>query len=238
MPALFRRRAIWLPTLWGLLLIAGALALATVLLARHANAYFALDEPVRTADGRGAHVLVVEGWLGERELDQVVALWRGAHYERLVTSGGPIGSFSSYASYADRAADYLRTHGLADATIDAVPSPQTRQDRSYASAVWVRDWAARQHLAITSLDVLTHDVHARRTRLIYRMAFGPEVAVGVRSTRATDVDTARWWTSSQAFKTLLGEVLSLAYTKCCFWPAARGTHEERWAVPPAAPAAR
>lgn len=234
MPPLIRRREVWLPTAWGLLVVLGVCALTLLLAARGANSFFALDEPVATADGRGARLLVVEGWLGERELEQAIAIVRAGHYERIVTSGGPIESFTTYASFAERAADYLRTHGLTGLRIDAVPSPRTQQDRTYASAVWVRDWAARQGLAVTSLDVLTHDVHARRTRLLYRMAFGPEVAVGVRSTVSTEVDSRRWWTSSQAFKTLLGEALSLAYTKCCFWPASRGSHEERWAVPPAA----
>jgi hypothetical protein len=46
-----------------------------------------------------------------------------------------------------------------------------------------------------------------------------------------DYDAQRWWTNSYALKALLGEAFSLAWTKCCFWPGAPGTHEERWGLP-------
>jgi hypothetical protein len=97
----------------------------------------------------------------------------------------------------------------------------------------VRDWARREGVAMGRFDVITHSIHARRTRLVYRMAFGPDAAVGIRSTEPRQFDAQHWWRSSAAFKSQLGEALSLAYTHCCFWPAPRGTHEERWAVPPA-----
>lgn len=235
MPALFCQRQVWLPTAWGLLILVLAAAAMAALLATQANRFLAISEPVRQPDGRGARVLVIEGWIGEPDLDQAVQMFRRGGYERIVTSGGPIPSFSTFATYADRAADYLRRHpGLRGVAVDAVPSPATRQDRTFASAVWVRDWAARTGVRMDSLDVLTHDVHARRTRAVFRLAFGPQVPVGVIATPALEVDMVHWWTNSHAFKSTLGETLSLAWTTCCFWPAASGSHEERWAVPPRA----
>jgi len=71
-------------------------------------------------------------------------------------------------------------------------------------------------------------VHARRSWLVYRMAFGDGVEVGVLSARPTGYDLQRWWTTSTGVKTVIGEALSLAWTKCCFWPAPKGSHEERW----------
>jgi len=233
LPVLFRRRQVWLPTAWGLLVLGAAAAAIAIWLAQSANAFLALDEPAVMPDGRGARVLVIEGWLDEDDLEQAVQIFRRGHYERVITSGGPIESFSPFASFAERAADYLRHHGLGDVPLDAVPSPRTAQDRTFASAVWVRDWASKNGVSMDAFDVLTHDVHARRTRLLYRMAFGPAVQVGVLSTTSTE-DTKRWWTNSQAFKSLLGEAVSLSWTKCCFWPGPPGSHEERWAVPKAA----
>lgn len=201
-----------------------------VWIARSAHGFFALDEPAVLPGGGGAPVLVIEGWLGEDELDQAIAIFRRGRYQRAVTSGGPIESFATFPTYAERAADYLRRHGLAGAALDAVPVPHTAQDRTFASAVWVRDWAAREGVAMGAFDVVSRDAHARRTRLLYRMAFGPEARVGVLSTSPTSYDAQRWWTSSTAFKSLLGEALSLAWTKCCFWPGPPGSHKERWAV--------
>jgi len=232
-PALFRRREVWLPTAWGLLL--GLLILAGVgaLLARGAYGFFAVDAPLPPRDGMPTPVVVVEGWIDEEALSQAAALVRSAGYPRVIVSGGPIDdSFSRFPNFAARAAETLRPQLPAGVRVDVVPSPRTAQDRSYASAVWVRDWAQREGLAMDRFDVITHSIHARRTRLVYRMAFGPDAAVGIRSTEPRQFDAPHWWRSSAAFKAQIGEALSLAYTHCCFWPAPRGSHEERWAVPP------
>jgi hypothetical protein len=234
LPLLFRRREIWWPTASGALLILAFVAGTGWALAMAAHDFFAINEPVVTADGRGARVLIVEGWVGENDLDDVVELFKRGHYEHVFTAGGPIPSWSPFKTYADRAADYLRTHGLDAVPVVSVPSPPTLQDRTFVSAVWVRDAARRAGVPLTQVDVFTHDVHARRTRLLYRMAFGPEVAVGIMASTPQEYDTKRWWTNSYALKTLLGEAISLAWTNCCFWPGAQGTHQERWGLPESA----
>lgn len=236
---MFRRRQVWLPTPWGVLVLTAAAAGLVAWLLRAANGFLALDEPTVLPDGRPAPVLVIEGWLGEDELAQAAVIFRRGGYRRAITSGGPIESFATFPSFAERAADFLRRHGLAGLPLDAVPAPKTAQDRTFASAVWVRDWAADRGVAMEAFDVVSSSVHARRTRLLYRMAFGPETRIGVLSTSPASYDEQRWWTSSPAFKDLFGEILGLAWTKCCFWPGPPGSHEERWAVPaPGAPAHR
>ena len=61
------------------------------------------------------------------------------------------------------------------------PSPrrESAQDRTFLSAVVVRDWLRRQGGTIDAVDLFSGGVHARRSRLVYRIAFGPEVDVGV-----------------------------------------------------------
>ena len=230
MPALFRRREVVLPTLWGWLLVLGLLGAATTLVARQLGAWLAVVEPVTGANGDPAALLVVEGWLGERELDDAAAYARRRGYQRVVTSGGPIDSFSTFASFAERAAQRLRER-LPGLRIDAAPTPRTAQDRSYASAVWVRDWAQQHAVPIETIDVYSLGAHARRSRVVYRMAFGEKTRVGVIAGMPHDSDVVRWWTTSEAAKAVLGESLSLVWTQCCFWPAPHGTHDERWGVP-------
>lgn len=230
MPALFRRREVILPTLWGGLLLLALLGAAATLVARHLGAWLAVSEPVVVAGGGPAALLVVEGWLGERELDDAAAYARRRGYARVVTSGGEIDSFSPFASYAERAAHRLRQR-LPALRIDAVPTPRTAQDRSYASAVWVRDWARQHAVPVETIDVYSLGAHARRSRMVYRLAFGETTRVGIIAGRPHDNDVERWWTTSEAAKGVLGETLSLAWTQCCFRPAPRGTHDERWGAP-------
>jgi hypothetical protein len=222
-PKLFRRREVWLPTFTGTLaLLAIALGLCVLLLPR-LGFDLAPTEPALGADGRGARTLVVEGWLDDDDLAGAIPLATSGQYERVVTSGGPIQTWRElqpWPSYAERAADYLRRHGVREIPVVAVPAPELAQERSYLSAVFVRDWARGEGLSLAAIDVFSAGVHARRSRLVYRMAFGPAVEVGIVAAPPQRYRLDRWWETSEGAKAVLGELLGLAWTKCCFWPAA------------------
>ena len=155
----------------------------------------------------------------------------------MLTTGGPIESWSGepvWKSFAERAAGYLQAHGLSGVPVIAVPAPKSAQDRTFLSAVMVRDWAQRSGLTLDAIDLYSAGVHARRSRALYRLALGPTVEVGVLAASPRTYDAQRWWASSNGAKTVVGEAPA-RLTACCFWPAAPGTHEERWAVPQSAP---
>ena len=108
------------------------------------GAYLAPTERAVGNDGRGARTLIVEGWLDDDALGEAIAHARSGRYERVVTSGGPIETWREiqpWPTYAERAADYLRRHGVRETPVVAVPAPALAQDRSFLSAVVVRDWA-------------------------------------------------------------------------------------------------
>lgn len=226
LPRLFRRRNVWLPTFWGGLLM---LAVAVALAAGLALSAFALMAP--QAPAPGARTLVVEGWIDRAELRHAAAAARKGRYDRVLTTGGPIEpeiDLGDRKNLAARAAAELRAIGLTEVPVIAVPAPASAQDRTYLSAVMVREWVAQNDPALASLDLYSAGVHARRSWLVYRMAFGDAVEVGVLSAPPTHYDPPRWWTTSTGVKTVIGEAISLAWTKCCFWPAPKGSHEERW----------
>ncbi len=238
MPALFRRRQVWLPTFLGALLACALVAALAVAGALLIGPFLAQSDPAHGPDGHGARTLVVEGWLDEAGLDEAIAAFRRGRYERIVTSGGPIDSWregQTATHYAERAAGYLKHHGLADVPIAAASAPASAQDRTFLSAVVVRDWVRREGLNPDAIDVYSDGVHARRSRMVYRLAFGPSVAVGMLAATPRKYDLEHWWRTSQGAKTVLDESLSLVWTACCFWPPAPGSpavHSDR---PPAQP---
>ena len=227
------RRNLRLPTFWGWLLILAAGAGVLWLAISHLYGFLAVDVPARGPGGAGARTLVVEGWLEAAELDGVPAALRAGHYERVVTTGGPVavwGEASVTVSSAERAANYLRRLNGVTLPVVAVPAPASAQERTFLSAVMLREWAQRSGTRLEAIDLFTRGVHARRSRSNYRSALGPGVEVGVRA--AAPVGTgSRWWASSESAKAVLGEAIGMAWTACCFWPPAPGSHEERWAVP-------
>ena len=232
MPALFRRREVILPTLWGCALALALLGGTGILVGRHLGPWLAVSDPTAGGNGASVDLLVVEGWLGERELDEAAAYARAHGYRRVVTSGGPILSFSPFASFAERAAHHLSDR-LPGVSVQAAPAPRTKLDRTYASAVWVRQWAQQRAVPVETIDVYSLGAHARRTRILYRLAFGEATRVGIIAGVPQDSDILHWWTTSEAAKAVLLEAVSVAWTQCCFWPAVRGPHEMGWAVPPA-----
>ena len=223
---LVRQRQVWLPTIWGWLLLLLAAAGALLIVVPRLHGFLAPDEPAMGAGSRGARTLVVEGFLNESDLDQAIAAFRRGHYERVLTTGGPIDSWSEYPSHAARAAGYLVAHGLESTTVTAVPGPASVRDRTFQSAVALRDWAQRSDARLDAIDLFSRGVHARRSRTMYRMALGDGVEVGVLASRPADYDAQHWWRSSEGTKLVVGELLGLVWTSCCFWPEAPGANKE------------
>ncbi|MES2992391.1 MAG: hypothetical protein V4844_13310 [Pseudomonadota bacterium] len=213
-----RRRAVWLPT-WPFALLLGALlAAAAFWTGRHAYDLLALRTPAPAA-----RTLIVEGWLSRADLQQARELRRSGRYDRVLTTGGPIDpdqDVGGWRHFAARAAAILREDADSAVPVIAVPAPQTLQERTYLSAVQVRAWATKAGVTLDAVDVYTLGVHARRSRQVYRLALGDAVEVGVIAVPPSLYDGPRWWTSSDGAKNTLGEIVSLAWTSCCFWPPA------------------
>jgi hypothetical protein len=113
----------------------------------------------------------------------------------------------------------------------AVAAPESAQDRTFLSAVVVREWLRRQGVTVDAVDLFSGAVHARRSRLVFQMAFGPEVDVGVFAAPPRRYALDRWWTTSDGAKAVLDEAIGLAWTTCCFAPPAPASHDERSPVP-------
>lgn len=232
LPLLTARRLVRLPTVWGWLLLLVSMVAASWTAASRVYPFLAVTELAP-----GARTLVVEGWIDAAELEDVAPFLRGHRYERVLVTGGPVLAWADtqvLVSSAERAAVYLRRHGVDAPPVIAVPAPASAQDRTFLSAVMVREWAGREHVALDAIDVFSAGAHARRTRTLYRLALGPRSEVGIVATPPREFDAARWWRSSAAAKSVLGETIGLAWTTCCFWPPEPGSHEERWAAPPSA----
>jgi hypothetical protein len=210
---LVRRRECLLPTLrgWILLLLMGLLSVSAGL--RIVHPFLAVTDPLPGG------VLVVEGWVTDYAFEQAIAEFRKYNSRKLYVTGGPLDRgmpLSEYKTYAELGAATLVRLGLDKNAVQAVPAPWMRQDRTYASAIALRNWL-RQHNAMPAqVNVITVGAHARRSRLLFEKAFAGDLRVGIVAIEDRAYDAKRWWTSSNGVRAVFGEMLAYGYARLFF----------------------
>ena len=213
LPHFFTRKRCIVPTLWGWLslTVAGAVLIIVVLLT--------LDPFLSPTHPSGAKILVVEGWLPDYALDSAAALFRRSSYSRIVVTGGVLeqGSYlKEYRTYADLGAATLRTIGVPDSQVIAVPAPFSRKDRTYVSARAFAPWIKAQE--IRNFDLCSLGAHSRRSRYLFQKAVGDAIPAGIISLEDAGYNPKKWWASSQGFRTVTGELIAYLYVRLIFRP--------------------
>jgi hypothetical protein len=212
---LYRRQCL-LPTARGLLLFSIALVALAAMGLLNVHPFLAASAPV---DGE---VLVVEGWAPDYALEQAIAEFRRHHYRKMYVTGGPLqqgAPLTGYKTYAHLGGAILIQIGMDIDAVQIVPAPFVRQDRTYASAVALRDWFLEHGAMPAKLDLMSVGVHSRRSRYLLQQALGDGVRVGIISTENRDYDEKRWWQASEGLRAVISEFLAYCYTRCMFHPA-------------------
>ncbi len=169
------------------------------------------------------NILVVEGWIHRYSIRGGVEEFKNGSYERIFTTGGPWtgegGYTNDYNTSASVSAESLKKFGVPDDLVQMVPSRVIARERTYSSAVALRDWFREHNTPVHSINVLTEDAHARRTRLLYQKAFGKNVAVGVIAISNPDYDPTQWWRYSDGVREVIGESIAYVYAQFFFYPS-------------------
>jgi uncharacterized SAM-binding protein YcdF (DUF218 family) len=169
-----------------------------------------------------ADVLVVEGWVHQYAIVAGVEEFKAGHYPRVYATGGPVTGSGGYTTDLNTAAnvgaELLRKAGVPAESVQMVPSHLMGRDRTYDSAVALRDWFQERKMPVCSINVVTEGIHARRTRLLFQKAFGEGVRVGIVGVPNPDYDHRRWWSCSEGVRDVVGEGIAYAYARLFFHP--------------------
>lgn len=210
---LFQRRECLVPTRRGCFLLVLIVSVLSLTLAKGVHPFLAVNDPVYGG------ALVVEGWMPEYAFDEAIADFRQHHYTKLYVTGGPLAQgslLSEYRTYAELGATIIIRKGLATEFVEAVPAPDVEKDRTYASAIALKNWLHQHDGSPKNYHVISQGVHARRTRLLFEKALGDTVNVGITAIVDQDYDPARWWGSSAGVRTVIGETIAYAYARLLF----------------------
>lgn len=212
---LLHRRQCLVPTWRALLLLVLLAAGLCLLMLTTIHPFLAVNAPV--AGG----AMVVEGWLPDYALKEALLDFQKGGHTKLYVTGGPLEAgapLSEYASYAELGAAVLNRLGVDTNLLQAVPAPRVKQDRTYASALALKQWLEDHGVKCRRLTVVSEGPHARRSRLLFQEAFGPDVQVGIISIQPWHYEPKRWWRSSQGVRVVIGETLAYGYARLLFSP--------------------
>ena len=198
------------------LLLIAVIILSAVLVRLTAYPFLALNRPV------SADVLVVEGWVHDFAIAGAVAEFRNGGYRTVFTTGGPVvgagGYINDFNTYASVAAERLIAAGIPRDLVHIAPLRDGGRDRTYHSAVVLKQRLRDVSPPVTALNVVTENVHARRTLLLFKKALEPEINVGVIALGNPDYDPKCWWQYSEGVRDVIGESLAYVYAKLFFSP--------------------
>jgi len=226
MPSLFRRREILLPTIFGFAIIILLLVTISLVTLKNLATFLAHNEPIQ------GQYLIVEGWLGEPALLQALTTYKIGGYQFIITTGGPDTRHINplHKTYAEQSAAFIRDQGFDESKLIVIATPASAQNRTFLSAVMVREWFLENNTTAPTLDIFSGDVHARRTHKLYKMAFADNTNIGIIAAQANGFDLQYWWRTSEGAKSVLAESAGLLRVTCCFDPGKRGSHQEKWGV--------
>jgi len=166
--------------------------------------------------------LIVEGWVHPHAIKAAVEEFRAGHYRQALSTGGPVEGTGPYRNDYNTSAHVgytrLLQEGLATNQANYVVCKVRDRDRTYSSALALREWFAARGQQPESINVLTETVHSRRSRLLFQKAFGPSVQVGVISVLPDDYPPGHWWKYSAGVKDVFSEGIAYLYVRLFFWP--------------------
>jgi uncharacterized SAM-binding protein YcdF (DUF218 family) len=211
---LVRRKQVWALTWRGWLVLLLALLGGGYVLLHAAHPFLAVHAPIDTP------VLVLEGWVPEYAATGYVA--RCSPDTMIYTVGGPTIQDRHSLDVSDTHASVGRARlvnaGFPPSRVMMVPCWDTQRDRTYSSAVALRDWSRTNHVELKAINVATFAAHARRSRLLFQKAFGPDVKVGIISLPNDSYDSRQWWRYSEGFKEIVSEGSAYLYVRFLFSP--------------------
>ncbi len=210
---LLKRHECLLPTWRGWVLAALIVLPLIATGVRRLQPFLAVNAPV------SGGVLVVEGWMPDYGMEEVVSYARLNHCTTLCVTGGPLergAPLSTYGTYADLGAAVLAKFGANNPPPQAVPAADVYRDRTFTSALALRDWLKARGTIPDKINLVSLGAHSRRSRLLFNKVFGRDVAIGIIALPDRGYDAQHWWRSSQGFRCVTDEFIGYLYARFVF----------------------
>jgi hypothetical protein len=212
---LFKKTACRRPTLYGWLILLGFFGFAGYFIISHLAGFLTVNKPVK------AQTMIIEGWLPDYALEHAIEIYKRDRYKHLIVTGIPLHQWKSIANYESMAE--VTTHniqklGFHDTIFQASIPHNVLRDRTYSTALVSKmifeehpDWEK-------AFNIYSLGVHSRRSRLMFKKAFGEEYRIGIFAEKDISYDAKHWWRSSRGFRSVSSEIFSYIFVRLFFHP--------------------
>lgn len=164
---------------------------------------------------------MIEGWIHDFALDEAVILYRAGNYSKIVCTGVPIetGSYiQAFKSYPEMTAARLHKMGIPDNEVITAIGDVAKKDRTYLSAVALREAFMAYNIDERNLHLITTGPHGRRSRLLFQKALGKDYRIGITCLEDAGYDPDHWYAYSQGVRHVISELIAYTYAKLFFHP--------------------
>lgn len=202
---LLDKRPRWGLTWKGRLVFIGCILFILTIVVFGLSPFMAKNAPV----GRG--VLVVEGWMPAHAIQEICRLYQKGGYDKIITIGCkfniPNPKYSK-DNYADLGKDIILEF---DSNIDviSVPGPKADFNRTWHSIKAFKNWLDSDESGISTCDIATMGLHARRSYLCFSNILKDEYEYGIICIDNPAYPTHSWWKSSEGLDDMVEEVVGL-----------------------------
>jgi hypothetical protein len=206
------RREAWTVSAPAKLLLLSAAMVAALWLRWEAHPFLAVNGPVTT------DTLIVEGWIPSHVLKEAAAeVMRGSYSRVIVVRAAydmetPLGVPVAEEFVATR----LQRYGVPRERVTSIFYMAAQRDRTYHSALAVKDWFVRNGGIPKSVNLATIGPHARRSWILFKDAFGDSSEVGIVALPDSTYDPKHWWRASEGVREVLGEAIAYVYARFFF----------------------
>ncbi len=187
-----------------------------IIILRNLNAFLSVSKPI------DCKTLVLEGWLPDYAVKELMKEYYEKDYKNLIITGIPTHKgyyVTQFNTSAEIAGKTLAMLGFDTTDIAMVTIPQSIQtDRTYTTAIALEEYLEENFPDVKKINVFTLGSHARRSRLLFKRALAPEIKIGIIASDNQEYNKDKWWNTSRGFRTVTNEAIGYLYVKLFFHP--------------------
>lgn len=212
--SLFRKKPCWKPTFVGWILIIIILIAAFRLSLTGIYHLLVINSPVESK------TLIIEGFVPTYLLDDAVKLYHENDYDKIVVTGMPITNYefiTPYKNTAEATKLALKHYGLKDSVYIATIPSNVYIDRTYHTALSAKKLFEDNNWS-EDFNIFSVGVHSRRSRMMFREAFGSGYKIGIIAAEDRTFLPNRWWKSSKGLRSVSNEFIATIFVSLFFHP--------------------